>query len=155
MPPREATGSKLSRLCRAVLIPVAIAAVGIGALRAFSVPLDRLIVGARPTLLSVSPAPKFTAVAAVGEVVTARFSLRNAGKSPVKVLGANVGCPCTSVENIFPVEIGAGAEQQITVHTTVNSPDETGRFTQAVPLLLDREGTVPPLVVEVAVRSSP
>ncbi|MGB7160922.1 MAG: DUF1573 domain-containing protein [Tepidisphaeraceae bacterium] len=106
----------------------------------------RLLEG--PQLVSIDPSPKVTFQAREGDTVTGNFIVKNVTDQPLRLLGANTSCGCTVVESNFPVELNAGASTVLKVQMHVEKPTSNGTFQQEAHLLMNREGMVPPLVIE-------
>jgi hypothetical protein len=104
-----------------------------------------------PQLLSTELGPEFSGFARQGEVVQARFIVRNVSGESVRLLGAASSCGCTVVTNEFPIELAPGGATVVPVKMTVGRPDRNGRFSNSAILFTNREGMVPPLTIEVTV----
>ncbi len=106
------------------------------------------------SLLLINPSPEFTCSARQGETVLAPFIVKNIQKQPVKLLGATAQCTCTVAQGL-PMELLPGESNRITMKVRIGVPDASGNFTAAAQLLTNRDGTVPPLIVECAVLDAP
>ncbi|MGB7068315.1 MAG: DUF1573 domain-containing protein [Pyrinomonadaceae bacterium] len=111
--------------------------------------MRRLLEG--PQLVSIDPSPKATFQARVGDTVTAEFTIKNVSDQSLRLLGANTSCGCTVVATKFPTELSPGESTNLKVQMTIEKPESAGTFKQEANLLVNREGVVPPLVIEAAV----
>jgi hypothetical protein len=136
----------------AVLSPLAVAAVICGALYFLSGGrlLPAALIGG-PTLVSVDRSPKEAFSAREGDVVTAEFTVKNITDRPLRLLGANTSCGCAIVASEFPVELAPAASTVVKFEVHVDKPQSNGMFQQQAQLLVNREGTVPPMVIEAAI----
>jgi hypothetical protein len=102
-------------------------------------------------LLSIDPSPKATFQSREGETVSAMFTVRNITDQPLRLLGANTSCGCTVVERVFPVELRPGESKTLMIQMHVGNSGSDGKFRQEAHLLVNRDGVVPPLIIEAAV----
>ena len=109
--------------------------------------------GVPAPLIAVDPAV-FTSGAREGQTIIADFTVRNVTSQPVKLLGANVSCGCMVMMNDFPIDLSPGASKLVQVQLTVGKPNASGKFTKSLNLLVNRAGNVPPLVIEVTVKTA-
>jgi hypothetical protein len=136
----------------AVLSPLAIAAV-VSSI-AWHISSGRLVLPEAMLgsgLVSIDPSPKAIFRSREGDKVTAKFTVRNVTDQPLRLLGANTSCGCTVVEKVFPVELRPGESMTLMIQMQVGQSGDDGKFRQEAHLLVNRDGMVPPLVIEAVV----
>jgi uncharacterized protein DUF1573 len=143
----SSVGSWSLRTSAEVLLPLLAAVVLFAVLRQAGV--RGMFPAASGRVLSVDPS-KFTCNAQQSEIVTAAFTLKNTGNQPIRVLGADASCSCVIAEGL-PVELQPGRSGTVSLLVSVGTPGADGKFRKSVNLLVNRGGSVPPLVVEAAV----
>jgi len=150
----EATWFRVRHIWTILKFTVVPAVLAIAALAAVQVisgrPLTAVVSG---QVLSVDP-PVARVCARVDEVVHYEFRIRNVSGQSLKVLGFNSDCGCAIATNSFPISLSAGEATQIRLKVTVGKPGPNGKFVRNPILLVNREGTVPPLVLEAVVVGS-
>jgi len=104
-------------------------------------------------LLSVSPT-KLQVRSREGETVTGTYVLKNMSNEPVTVLGAQTSCGCMVPEGL-PLELPPGGSGNLTVVIKVGPAGAMGSFKQSAVLFVNREGYVPPLVIEAMLARTP
>jgi len=151
--PEFARMPRLRQYAVGILAPLAVATVFSGVLWLLAssgrLPLPGLMRG--PKLVSIDPSPKATFQAREGDTVTAKFTVRNITEQPLRLLGATTSCGCTVVATEFPIELRPGEPGTLTVQMHVGPPESDGTSRQEARLLTNRDGMVPPLVIEAAV----
>jgi hypothetical protein len=118
----------------------------------FSPSLSALMLG--PQLVSIEPSPKFICTAHKGDVLLATFTIRNVKSQPITLLGATASCSCTVAEGL-PLKLDPGESGKVSLKITVGGFDETGKFTKSAQIFTNREGMVPPLIVEATALGAP
>ena len=108
--------------------------------------------GGATTLLSVKPS-EAAYTAHEGDSVAASFVVKNTTEQPIRILGTNTTCGCTTVGTTLPAELAPGESMTVMVHMKVGKGGSDGIFVQQANLLVNRSGTVPALVVKASVPS--
>ncbi len=131
---------KLIRVWLTILSPFLVAGATAGAVR--------WVYSSRITsLVSVDPSPKFTCYAQRGDIINAVFTVKNVQSSPITLLGATTSCSCTIADGL-PLQLDPGKSGKISLKVRVKMFDGTGKFSTSAQLLTNRDGVVPPLIVE-------
>ena len=99
-------------------------------------------------LIDVSPSHRATVDAVSGSIVEATFQLRNTSGDNITLLGADSPCGCTTVDAQFPATLSPGDFYELKIKMAVGMFNADGKFSTTTTVLVDKEGTVPPLIVE-------
>ena len=106
--------------------------------------------GGETALLSVTPT-EAAYTAHEGDTVAASFVVKNTAEKPIRILGTNITCGCTTVGTTLPAELAPGETMTVLVHMKVGKGGSDGMFVQQANLLVNRSGIVPALVVKASV----
>jgi hypothetical protein len=87
-------------------------------------------------------------------LVVADFVLKNVTSQPIKVLGIKGGCACTVTEGL-PVNLAAGESGKIQLSLRVGRFESSNTITRSAEVFTNRDGMVPPLVIQVHEGDSP
>jgi len=130
-----------SKLLRPILRGAAVALLALGGWQAVA-----WLSGPRNGV-RVEPSSTFACLAREGDVVIARFTLRNVTRSPVRVMGAEASCGCMIARGL-PVTLDPGEAREITLRVVVGPPGANGTFSKSTRLFVDRDGPSPSLAFE-------
>jgi len=108
-----------SKLLRPILRGAAVALLALGGWQAVA-----WLSGPRNGV-RVEPSSTFACLAREGDVVIARFTLRNVTRSPVRVMGAEASCGCMIARGL-PVTLDPGEAREITLRVVVGPRGRTG-----------------------------